>query len=268
MGKVGESEPNTVRTMIYITSIIRAGWKTGLRGFVSIVVVGIVIVFLTLHPKYLSRTVLPLSPNVRVLIKTEAILDPVVATARLDMKWSGTEAARRRLASQIDISQELITGSGLYALTVSDETPQRAQNILQELLAKVLVASKPTGTARANALQEIERFKRSLGDLNALAQTLKENANRVKEGSDGEQYARALVALVTDIAAKENRISELQNWLEGLQPADVVLQPTLATLPESTNLLTKLSIVLIGAFLFMLGFLLLRHQWRQEHSSI
>jgi hypothetical protein len=262
MARVGEREPNDMDRAIYILTILRTDWKIFLRGYVVLTAIGVMIVFLTLlQTKYSSQMILPLSPTVQAQIKTASILDPVATTTHLAAESANIDDARRKLAEKLIVSSELTTGSGIYSITVTDQTPQRAQAVLQSVLAQVIAASKPTGRARASVLQQIETLKRALAELNGLAQTLNEKASHIKPGVEGEEYARALVSVVSDIAMKENKLWELQSSLEGLQAGDVLLNPTLATLPEPRGLGAKLAIALVSPLLLMFGFVLLRHEW-------
>ncbi|WP_439369442.1 hypothetical protein [Bradyrhizobium sp. DASA03120] len=267
MGSFSDERPNFAEALTHLLAILAVYWKAFLIGYVGLAAAGVAIALLTSHPQYSSRMVLPLAPTARALIKTEAILDPVALEAHMAAELSNLPNARGELADKIVVSPELAPGSGIYSVTVTDQAPQRAQEILQVLLAHVLATSKPTGSVRIALLQEIETLKNALADLKKLAQALSGNANRVKGGDEGEQYARAFVSLVSEIAAKENRIAELERGLEGLKPDDVLLRPTLANQPDRANLRAKIGLAVSCSFLLMFGAILLRHQWLQRSSS-
>ncbi|WP_439369440.1 hypothetical protein [Bradyrhizobium sp. DASA03120] len=249
------------------TEILPKKWGVFLLGYLSLVIIAITVVSLIAEPKYSSRAVLPLTDRARALIKTEAILDRVTRAAQLEKETLDLQSARKRLSDNLDIS-ELGSGSGLFLITFADGSPERAQAVLQQIITHVLGASKPEGTVRAALLQESANLKRASDELKSLAQTLERNSGNVKPGDEGERYARAFVSLVSDIAAKQNRIAEIERALQGHQQTDVVLQPTLATRADHTRLFAWLTISAILSLVVMFGLMVSRQQWLRRFANL
>lgn len=162
---------------------------------------------------------------------------------------------------------ELIAGSGVRTISVSGDTPEQARAVLQVLLESQFAASVPRGTSREFLLERIKNQAAALTNLRTVARSLQENAKTVEGASEGEQYSRALAALVSDIATKEIDLWQLHNSLRGMQPGDVIVQPTTATIPNPRRLLEKLIVVATLALALTLALVTLRRQWRRHSSS-
>lgn len=242
--------------------LIFSSWKQVLIGWIALFAVGAAILFM-LPPKYTSRSVLPLAAGTKAVLWTEIILDPVAQEIYPPGRLVDAESARQSLARSLTLSPELGPGSGLYTLSHTDKSPKAAQAVLSKIVDRILAASRPTGTARADAMNQVETLVKAKDDLEAFAATLKEKTNRLKDGSEGELYARALAVLISDIAAKKSKIQQLTAYLEGPSREDILLWPTLPDRPNSGALATKLLSVAIGSLALMIFAVLVLHSWRQ-----
>ncbi|MGX4803518.1 hypothetical protein ACWAUB_12615 [Bradyrhizobium guangdongense] len=199
-------------------------------------------------PVYTSRMILPLGARVLGLIKSDAVLNPIIGreTSRVV-----SEDQRMYLANKISVSAEMAQGSGLYNVSALGRTPQEAQDILQRILDQVLKLSRPSGAWRDKILAEIELLKRSIDESKKLSAKLNDNLEHVTTGSEGEVYARAFVFLLSDIRQQEHRLLDLDESLQGLREEDIVVRPTLAVTPEPQGLWRKLILVWGGALVLM-----------------
>lgn len=259
-------EPGDIESLLQKVEIVRTAWKPILVSFLTLGVLGCGILYTAMRPIYSSRMVLPLTSNLQALIHTDAILDPV---ARKIHSMSGLEIfdARLQLASKLVLS-ELKKGSGLFSISVTDHSAQTAQATLSAVLDQIIAASKPSGTALASAQEELESQQRTLTELKEFSAVLRENASRTRSASDGEQYARSFVTLVSEIAAKEQRIKELQNQLYGFRVEDVIVPPGVPSHPDPSSGLTRgLSLILLVSLILPISFVLLRDAWRRRTSS-
>lgn len=234
------SRTDEVDALHYVGTAFREHWKHALICFTTLFVLGGAGVLCSAKATYSSRAVLTLAPSIEALVKTEAVLDPVLQNPPFNQQQIPIELIRKQLADSVTVSPELATGSALRALSVSDETPEQAHAVLQQLLKSLFAASVPRGTSREFLLERIKNQTTALTNLKALARSLQENARTVNGGSEGEQYSRAMVALVSDIASKENELWQLHNSLLGMQPSDVIVPPTIATMPNPKRLPAKL----------------------------
>ncbi|QDW39811.1 hypothetical protein FFI89_023270 [Bradyrhizobium sp. KBS0727] len=248
-------------------ALIFSCWKLVLTGSITLFTVGTASLLLLLPTTYSSHSVLPLSAHGKAILTTEVILDPVARKVNPPDEVLDVERRRQSLASAITLSSELNPGSGLYTLTFTDQSPTAAQAVLNNIVETILTASKPTGSARAEALQQLETLVKAKSDLEALATTLTGNTNRVKDGGEGELYARALAVLVSDIAAKKSKLWQLRNYLEGTSLEDVLVRPTLPNKPDPKGLLAKLLSLAIGSVGLMIFGAIFRHSWRQRRAN-
>ncbi|WGR92959.1 hypothetical protein MTX26_23950 [Bradyrhizobium sp. ISRA443] len=268
MAGTGSNAADEVDVLHYIVTAFREDWKPALLGFATLLLLGAAGVMVTLKTSYSSRAVLSLPPSVQALIKTDAVLDPVLKNTHLKELPVPIEVARDRLADAVTVSPELTAATGLHWISVSDETPEYAHAVLQQLIESLFAASMPRGTSREFILEQIRNQSAALSNLKALARALQEKAKTVEGGSEGERYARAMVALVSDIANKENQLWQLGNNLRGMQSSDIIVPPTVATIPNSRQLWAKLVVVLTFASLLTFGLVLFLHEWRRRYSRL
>jgi hypothetical protein len=246
--------------------ILRTAWKLVFITFLTMSILGCAAVFATARPVYSSHMVLPLTSNLQALIYTDVILAPVARNVRLQTSAPDISFEPQDIASRLVVS-ELKKGSDLFSVTVTDNSPQGAKALLDQVFSQLAAASRPTGTARDNVQQQIESLIRALTELKELSAALKENAQRAKGGVEGELYARSYVILVTDIAAKEQRIRELQNYLEGIKIEDVMIPPSLSSKPNFPGFNRKLALVVLVSLLLPISFVFLRDLRRKRDGS-
>src|SRR5262249_45146505 len=96
--------------LIQKIAIVRATWKVLLVSFLTLSILGCVVLFFVVRPVYSSQMVLPLTLNLQALIYTDAILGPVVRKIH-PARGLDLSLEVERLASKIDVS-ELKKGSG------------------------------------------------------------------------------------------------------------------------------------------------------------
>jgi hypothetical protein len=250
--------------LVQKVAIIRTAWKLVFISFLAISIVGFAAVFATAQPVYYSRMVLSLPTNLQALIYTDAILGAVARNTRLSA--SDTPFEPQDIASKLLVS-ELKKGSGLFSITVTDHSPHVAKVLLDQLFLQLAVVSKPKGTALANVQQELDSLTSALTELKGLSTVLRENAPRLKDGTDGDLYARSFVTLVSDIVAKEQRVRELQNSLKGINIDDVAVPPTLMPKPNFPGFNRKLALVAAVSLLLPISFVLLRDLWRRRRND-
>lgn len=257
-------ESTDLEWLLQKVDVVRAAWKLILVTFLTLGIVGGAVLYAITRPVYTSHMVLPLPPTVQALIYTDAILAPVVR--KIDAADTDISGQVQRLRSRLSVS-ELKSGSDLFSIAVTDHSPQRAQAILDQILAQITVMSKPSGTRLAAAQQQIASEKRAVAELKEVLATLREQASRAKGGAEGESNARSFVFLVSDIAVKEQKIWELESRLEGFKLEDVVVRPTLESRPDLTALYRRLAALLLVSLLLPLSFVFLRDLWRKRSSS-
>jgi hypothetical protein len=257
-------EPSDLEWLFQKIEIIRTAWKLVLVGFLTLSILGCGALFVTMRPAYTSQMVLPLTPHLQALIYTDAVLGPVVRKIHSTGEIDITEE-RQRLAARLVVS-ELKKGSGLFSISVKDSSPQGAQAVLDHILAQIVSVSKPSGSSLASTQQQLESYKSALTEMKGLAATLKENASRAKNGIEGESYARSFALMVSEIAAKEQKVLELQSNLAGFKIEDVAVPPTLVS-RTSIWLSRELAVILLASLLLPISFVLLSERWRRGLGS-
>ncbi|MCS3765340.1 hypothetical protein [Bradyrhizobium centrosematis] len=246
-------------------NVLRQSSRLVLIGTVAFAIIGGIPVFVTNPRIYESHMVLPLGPRVLGLLKSEAVLDPVVEsiTGR-----PPTESDRRSLANSIAVSAEMSRASNLYTVGVEAKSPGEAQSVLERILKEALKVSKPSGSSRDKIEQEIRSLDETVADLRKLSNRLNDNAEHVSAGAPGEMYARAFIFLLSEIRVQEQRLLQLKDELEGLRVDDVIVRPTLSSAPKPQRLVWKLTVVAVAAFLFVCLVILIRDEWRRSSAAV
>lgn len=238
--------------------IICASWKLVLAGGAAIALVGGALVCTLNPPTYTSRTVVQLNSRALGLIKTSAVLDPII---RGETSEPVSERARESLARSIEVSREMGKGTSLYTISVDGQTPQEAQATLEKILQQLTVLSKPSDTRREKIRAEIESLSSTITGLKRLSSTLNKNAEQASVGSQGRTNRSSSAFLMSDIRVQERQLLELRESLEGLHADDVIVRPELPMEPEPQGLLRKLLIVAGAGFLLMGLFVAFRDEW-------
>jgi flagellin-specific chaperone FliS len=210
--------------------------------------------------------VLPLSSRLQALIQTDIILSAVEKDLRLQASDPATLRESQNLASRLTVS-ELKKGSDLFLFTAAGDSPQKAKALLDQVFIQLAAASKPMGSALINVQNQIESLTRALSELKDLSAVLKENAQRTKGGIESELYARSFVILVSDMATKEQKIQELQNFLEGIKIQDVIVSPSLSSQPTFPGFRRRLAAVLLFSLLLPVSFVFLRDMKRRRSQG-
>lgn len=257
-------EFSDVEWLLAKLEIARAAWKSILAGFLLLAILGAATLFAVEQPTYSSHMVVPLPANVQALIHTDAVLVPVVR--KIYPANSDLSENVQRLQEKLTVT-ELKKGSGLFTIEITDHSPQRAQAALNEVLNQIVVVSKPFGTNLASAQQQMESEKRALTALKEFLASLKDRTSPSKAGNEGDPTSRSFGTLISDITAREQRIWELQNYLEGLNTEDVAVRPTLASRVDPRGLYRKLAMILLVSLVLPVAFVLLRDFWRKRKIS-
>jgi hypothetical protein len=205
--------------------------------------------------------VLLLTPNLQALVHTDEILTPTLRTAHLPISPEPKDVASRLAFS------ELTKGSGFFSITATAYSPSDAKGTLDQVFAQISAASRPTGTALSTAKQQLDSLTHALAELQKFLATLRENASRIKGGNDGELYTRSFVTLLTEIVAKEQKIRELQSYLEGIKIEDAILPPMLDSRPNYSDLYRRLALVALISLLIPISFVFSRDLWRRRGDS-
>lgn len=243
--------------------IARAAWKLILIGFVTLSVLGSAALVAFVRPIYSSHMVLPLPPTVLPLIHTDAILVPAARNFYPDD--ANLSAEVQRLRSRL-VASDLRKGSELFSVSVTDHSPEHAQAILNQILSQIIAASKPVGSNLAGIQKQIDSEKRAMAQLKELAAALKDRLSRPNAAVEGDAAARAFTILVSDIAGKEQKLSGIEDRLEGIKIEDVVVRPTLGSLVEQTDFYRKLGLILLASFLLPVSLVFLRDLWRRRND--
>jgi hypothetical protein len=226
----GQRHPTEIEWLLEKATTARREWKLIGVTFLFLSASLCAAWFLLAAPVYTARTILPLPVRIQALIFTEPVLDAVART--IYPEASDIVAAREKVRSSLAIA-ELKQGSGLVEISAQNNSPQRAQAILEKLIEQITAVSKPQGASLANIEQQIESEKRALTELKKVLAPHKEQTLQARTGLEAEASVRSLAVLVSEIASKEQKLWALQNSLEGFTPSDVTVRPLTPLRPDS-----------------------------------
>lgn len=222
--------------------VLLESWKLLLGATVGALVVAVAVVFV-LPGKYRSEAILPLTPKTKAAFLTDSFFDAVVKDSFLLVEAGGNiEVARRRLRGGLGRPAETDRDSGLFRIVLHESTPARAQDLLQKIVAQLLIESRPVGSLLASTVQQIEALEASIPELEKLSGQIAQNVRRVQDGLEGEQFARAIATLYGDITQKRLKVIELRRALAGTHPDDVVQRPTLGERDGSRSLVVLIAV--------------------------
>lgn len=130
-------------------SILLASWKPILIGTVFLTAIGFAATLLLDKPVYMSRMILPLTPDLRALIQAGVIDAPGLAV-------SGFPAA-----------------STLYTVSVSASSPEETEAGAKRALDQIIARSKPSGSQRQLMLKQIELLETSIRTADQASDVLR-----------------------------------------------------------------------------------------------
>lgn len=244
--------------------IVKSAWKLVIPSFLalSLIVTG---ALYALTPKvYSSSMILRLTPRQQTLFEIGLRLAPLKTNNTADP--GDNPRNRHTLPPKTEVS-EIKRGSGLFSISISDSSAQRAQATLQEVLAEFATASKPSGMSLASATRQLESYNRTLTELQELSAVLKQKA-LAKDGSESDLYARSLAAVATDILRIEEKIWEIENLLQGFKTEDVLVSPSLPSSPDDQGLKRKVLTILLLSALLPILFVLVRAHWQMRRRQM
>ena len=189
-----------------------------------------------------SVAVLQALPEVAGLMTTAAVLDPVAQSLGL-RQGTTTEKAREGLRARTKTS--IGRNDKLVTLTVSGETPAKAQATASALLEATYAQSQPKGSHKVRLEKQLAeaqtRLRLAPSALTQLERSLLTTPTKpISSPSAQQSEALDLLAIgsvgLLDVAASaQKEIVELESELEGLTGAQLVQAPTLPDIPTSPN---------------------------------
>ncbi len=261
-----ESEPD----ILSLLAAVAESWKLLLFGSLA---VGIIAAgFLALVPgQYESRALLQIGGN-GALLTAPNILRPVIE--KLDLKTElspRTDTAVDMLARRMRV--QIFNGSlsdpslrdklpFLTEVTLTDSSPARARQVLEEIIAEVLRQSLPRDGEREDIEARLAGLRQAVTTLRSYAGRLAEKTAQLSPG-DAENYTRGLALLVSDIETKQSTILELERKLKGLGQDSVIQPPTLPDAAVPQNKRATLLLTVMGTAFALLVFVLARDAYRQ-----
>jgi hypothetical protein len=179
-------------------------------------------------PVYESTAYLPVPLQVRAILKSQALLDPVVQANGLATNFNGsTDAARQNLADNIRI-EEQGKDSGIYSVSISENTALLAQAVLMSIVEQIVQHSVPRSTDRILLGKRIEDLESQIAVLQRFAERF---VSSITGAALDEGSARALDIVVYEIGKKQDEMQRAKRSLDGVKMEDVVQRPTLPTAP-------------------------------------
>ncbi|QJC55025.1 hypothetical protein HC248_00288 [Polaromonas vacuolata] len=215
----------------------------------------------TLPQTFESVAVIQADQTTASLMTTAAVLDPVIAQLGLS-KDESVEFVRNLLRQKIKTA--VGRNDKLLTLTVSALSPEQAQAIALALLQQIYLLNRPQGSVRARLESQLIDAQARFTDAGNVAANLRKKleSSSVTAVSSNDQ-ARGYAELLNVAALAKNQISVLQVQLEGVNEAQLVQSPTLASnATQSKKALMAVSAVLVAS-LFLLLFIFMRQTLRR-----
>ena len=192
---------------------------------------------------YQSVAVFQADQGIASLMKTATVLDPVIASLKLD-QGTTLEEARTKLQSQIKATVGRI--DKLLTLTVSAPSASQAQAISAAVLQRTFVESRPRGSVRTRLETQLAEARMRLKNAQDVGESLRsrlESAGTL--ASTSSEVARGYAELLSASGAAQTQVSTLEAQLEGLSDAQRIQASTLPERPSQP----KKALIAIGATL-------------------
>jgi len=238
------SEPGT--SLLDLLAVVAASWK--LLVFTPIVAALLAAAVLQVLPReYESRALLRLGPN-SVMLSAPNVLGSVITTLGLQKELGGNiDRAVANLAKKVRFGPYM--GSDITTVSVRYDSPEKAQRILDEIVKVVFQRSIPQGGVRDDMERNVANLQSSVVDLDKFAEKLRVS---LPEGTDAENYSRALATIISDSQAMKAQVITIERHLKGLGSEAVVAAPSL---PDQAVSRRGSAIVVFAAL--VVGFILL-----------
>jgi uncharacterized protein involved in exopolysaccharide biosynthesis len=164
------------------------------------------------------------------------------------------------------VSSQVPRNTTHVQVTVKTQDPQAAQAVAQALLKASLVNSHVTGEAKAKIEAELQKDQQSLDQARTMETRLSQNLNG-KDGMPDLKLLQTYQSWIGTVGSIVGRIEANQNRLLGLEDADVVAQPSLASAPKSPKLKPVLAISVLATGFALLLFVFIRQAVRNAGNN-
>ena len=164
------------------------------------------------------------------------------------------------------VSSQVPRNTTHVQVTVKTQDPQAAQAVAQALLKASLVNSYVTGEAKAKIEAELQKDQQSLDQARTMETRLSQNLND-KDGMPDLKLLQTYQSWIGTVGSIVGRIEANQNRLLGLEDADVVAQPGLASASTSPKLKPVLAISVLATGFALLLFVFVRQALRNAGKN-
>ena len=163
-------------------------------------------------------------------------------------------------------SSQVLRNTTHVQVTVKTHDPQAAQAVAQALLKASLINSHVTGEAKAKIEAELQKDQISLDQARTMETRLSQNLNG-KDGMPDLKLLQTYQSWIGTVGSIVGRIEANQNRLLGLEDADVLAQPSLASWPTSPKLKPVLAISVLATGFVLLLFVFIRQAVRNASNN-
>jgi uncharacterized protein involved in exopolysaccharide biosynthesis len=163
-------------------------------------------------------------------------------------------------------SSQVLRNTTYVQVTVKTHDPQAAQAVAQALLKASLINSHVTGEAKAKIEAELQKDQISLDQARTMETRLSQNLNG-KDGMPDLKLLQTYQSWIGTVGSIVGRIEANQNRLLGLEDADVLAQPSLASWPTSPKLKPVLAISVLATGFVLLLFVFIRQAVRNASNN-
>lgn len=198
---------------------------------------------------YSSLVILKTDEQTAAVVKTAAVLDPVVLSLGVNPEIDA-DTARKKLSD--GIQSWFSSKDKLLTITSKSYSPQAAQKINNLILDQIYLQSVPKASEKARLEQLLAQAKELEASSKIIQQTLVEKLQ--KSSPDGiANLAQAYGEVSRVVQQSQEQQSTLNQSLKGLDSSAIVQD---ATLP-SKNIEIKVALITITAIKLTLLFLLI-----------
>lgn len=223
----------------------------------------------TNHGVYETEAILSIDQREAALALAAPVLDKAMLESSYLQGYSGSLSQARRLLLEDSFTVKKDTNSEFYRLSVRDEDPQKAEELLDAIIDALVVTSAPNQVELARINRSIEQASASLQELESGLTNINAILARTDDGAavGGGELGAAVVSLVSSIEQRRAELDRLELAKEGsVRPEDVVQPPTQA-LVNSRGLLMPVAATVLGVGFVLLILAFIREGFRNAGND-
>jgi len=217
--------------------------------------------------KFESTAVVRADAAVATQMTTAPVVDAALNKLGYLKGLNEEEAEEARETLQRNISTQVGRNDRLVTLNLTARTPEQAQQLANEILANVFVASQPGEAERKRLEAEKQVMEQQVKELTETARTARRLLEEATPNTNAGTLASSIAAISANLVKIQENISALDKKLMGLNNDDVLQAPTLPKKHASPKAGLVAIMATIGAGILLVIFVVARQALRVGGAS-